>query len=103
LNHSEVDHIVFQLRYIIPQITNEKELIVLAYVYLYPDNIVEQLQVDNHFSSPNSVYNYISHLRKAGAIVGKKKEIKLNPGIYLTKDPILYEFTLKISEYEHQT
>ena len=79
-----LEFIKFQLRHIIPITLSEGELTLGAYIFLFDRVFLEKYMEDGHSRSTKSVENYVSKLKKLGIIT---QERKLNPDIYITKDP----------------
>lgn len=98
IKFSTVDSIVFQLGVMFPQTKlTDTHLKCVAYYYLYSDAL-DKLVEAKVFKNSKSGQNYVSDLRKAGLLVGKGKETKVNPKIKLQTNDFKVTLTININE-----
>lgn len=96
----KIDLIKFQIKWILHPniILNDKDLTILAYVYLYKGDAIEKMLEKNISKSYKSLENYISKFRKLTLVEGFKEHTMLNPNIRIALGNISYTIRFQLNE-----
>ena len=90
--NEQIEHILIQLRLLLPTLKNETTLNLLAYIHIYGDNAKKELLKDGIFKSSGAVDNYICSCRK-GELIAKER-LEVTPLLKLHKESVTYSITL---------
>lgn len=100
LSVNKIELIKFQIKWILHSNLelNDKDLTILAYVYLYKAKAIDCMLRDNISKSRKSLENYISKFRKLTLIEGLGDNTKLNSRIKIVLSDLSYTIRFKLYE-----
>lgn len=95
---NKIELIKFQIKWIVHPnfLLTDKDLTILAYVYLYGGKAIEKMLDDKISSSQKSLENYISRFRKLTLIEGLRENTSLNPNIKISVRNLSYTIQFKL-------